>query len=207
MHHRKPKRPSEPSPVYELTSALTCIVAPPYSWDNGPVCSVQMGLPITLRPEDLAGVRLTALENVFAVLPAKETSFYLVTKVCWCKNHSWRSEMLQLTYVMLFPQYFDEVTKAHVSNEAATDDDLRSTQIDWLHHALNRDSFTAEHIKYWEMCDAGRRADVDPIWISLYCMVGLRLRGPLEAHDDDPSSLTGSRTLSGRPPVTPKRQG
>ncbi|GAA5978176.1 hypothetical protein JCM11641_001125 [Rhodosporidiobolus odoratus] len=53
-----------------------------------------------------------------------------------------------------------------------------------LHNVFHRPSFQAEHERAWEMIAAGRRDEIDPMWLSGYCMVlalavdGLRCEEP-----------------------------
>ncbi|GAA5846110.1 hypothetical protein JCM9279_004791 [Rhodotorula babjevae] len=44
-------------------------------------------------------------------------------------------------------------------------------EIDWLHMVLHRQSFEAEHERAWEMLEAGRGNDIDPMWLACYFMV------------------------------------
>lgn len=63
----------------ELTSALTCIVAPPLGEEGSLAMAVQMGLD--MRVVDVAAARNEALEGILAALPDRETSYLLVAKV------------------------------------------------------------------------------------------------------------------------------
>ncbi|GAA5869688.1 hypothetical protein JCM8547_005106 [Rhodosporidiobolus lusitaniae] len=44
-------------------------------------------------------------------------------------------------------------------------------EVAFLHHVLHRESFEAEHDRAWEMVAAGRRDEIDPMWLSVWCMV------------------------------------
>ncbi|KAI5476155.1 Zn(2)-C6 fungal-type transcription factor [Pseudohyphozyma bogoriensis] len=41
----------------------------------------------------------------------------------------------------------------------------------WLHNIFHEPSIRAEHDRYWEMVNAGRRGEVCPIWLAVYCMI------------------------------------
>ncbi|GAA5910772.1 Zn(II)2Cys6 transcription factor [Sporobolomyces salmoneus] len=41
----------------------------------------------------------------------------------------------------------------------------------WMFTCLHMPSFEAEHDKYWEMTEAGRREEVDPAWLAIYTLV------------------------------------
>ncbi|GAA5967920.1 hypothetical protein JCM3765_001787 [Sporobolomyces pararoseus] len=41
----------------------------------------------------------------------------------------------------------------------------------WMFTCLHMPSFQAEHDKYWEMTEAGRREEVDPAWLAIYALV------------------------------------
>ncbi|GAA5968667.1 hypothetical protein JCM3765_004155 [Sporobolomyces pararoseus] len=57
-------------------------------------------------------------------------------------------------------------------------------EVDWLMNILFEPIFKAEHERYWEMREAGRGEEIDPLWIACYCMVlalgvdGLRCETP-----------------------------
>ncbi|GAA5937252.1 hypothetical protein JCM1841_007021 [Sporobolomyces salmonicolor] len=59
-------------------------------------------------------------------------------------------------------------------------------EVDWLHNVCYKELFLAEHERQWEMRDAGRGDEVDPMWLACYCMIlalsvdGLRC----QPHDD-----------------------
>ncbi|GAA5875564.1 hypothetical protein JCM1840_003262 [Sporobolomyces johnsonii] len=61
-------------------------------------------------------------------------------------------------------------------------------QVDWLHNVCYKELFLAEHERQWEMREAGRGDEVDPMWLACYCMIlalsvdGLRC----QPHDDRP---------------------
>lgn len=44
-------------------------------------------------------------------------------------------------------------------------------QVDWLINVLYEHLFKAEHERFWEMREAGRGEEIDPMWIACYCMV------------------------------------
>ncbi|GAA6042286.1 hypothetical protein JCM8097_000615 [Rhodosporidiobolus ruineniae] len=44
-------------------------------------------------------------------------------------------------------------------------------EVDWLHNILHRKSFEAEHERAWEMIEAGRRDEIDPLWLAIWAMV------------------------------------
>ncbi|BGP37248.1 hypothetical protein JCM10449v2_001153 [Rhodotorula kratochvilovae] len=43
--------------------------------------------------------------------------------------------------------------------------------VSWFYHCLHEPAFRAEHKRFWEMVAQGRRYDVDPAWLALFCMV------------------------------------
>ncbi|GAA6002401.1 hypothetical protein JCM10207_001101 [Rhodosporidiobolus poonsookiae] len=43
--------------------------------------------------------------------------------------------------------------------------------VDFLHAVYHRRTFEVEHERMWEMMDAGRREEIDPMWLAGYCMV------------------------------------
>ncbi|GAA6024311.1 hypothetical protein JCM11491_005982 [Sporobolomyces phaffii] len=57
-------------------------------------------------------------------------------------------------------------------------------EVDWLINILYEHIFRAEHERYWEMREAGRGDEIDPMWLACYCMVlalgvdGLRCETP-----------------------------
>ncbi|GAA5951850.1 hypothetical protein JCM21900_004165 [Sporobolomyces salmonicolor] len=67
-------------------------------------------------------------------------------------------------------------------------------EVDWLHNVCYKELFLAEHERQWEMRDAGRGDEVDPMWLACYCMIlalsvdGLRCQphgdGPLMEEQD-----------------------
>lgn len=147
-----------PSSKIEMTTAMTCIVAPPFTFDNAPLCAVQLGLDIGLTDAELPGARLRAIENVCKVLPSKETSFYLVS------------------------QFFE--------------------LINWLHHSVDKTSFYAEHVAYWNMVEQGRQLEVCPIWLALYSMIlSLSLDGSYSKPKDqqDPKITSAPDTGESKP--------
>jgi hypothetical protein len=48
-------------------------------------------------------------------------------------------------------------------------------EVSFLHSVLHLPSFQAEHDRAWEMVDQGRRDEIDPLWLAVWCMV----RSPL----------------------------
>lgn len=70
----------------ELNSALTSILAEPLSFDQDgrPRSSVRLGLDLAIQSSELLGARSTSMAQIFAVLPGKEISNFLLQKVSWC---------------------------------------------------------------------------------------------------------------------------
>ncbi|GAA5824213.1 hypothetical protein JCM11251_001570 [Rhodosporidiobolus azoricus] len=57
-------------------------------------------------------------------------------------------------------------------------------EIAFLHTVYHRETFEAEHIRAWEMVEAGRRDEIDPMWLAGWAMIcalaidGLRCAAP-----------------------------
>lgn len=48
---------------------------------------------------------------------------------------------------------------------------MRLEQIQWLHVIFHQKTFEAEHDRAWQMIEAGRWEEIDPMWLACYCMV------------------------------------
>lgn len=46
-------------------------------------------------------------------------------------------------------------------------------EVAFLHNVLHLPSFEAEHERAWEMIDQGRRDEIDPMFVAVWCMVRL----------------------------------
>ncbi|GAA5916676.1 hypothetical protein JCM6882_002263 [Rhodosporidiobolus microsporus] len=44
-------------------------------------------------------------------------------------------------------------------------------EIAFLHNVYHRESFEAEHVRAWEMIEAGRRDEIDPMWLAGWAMI------------------------------------
>ncbi|KAI5474464.1 Zn(2)-C6 fungal-type transcription factor [Pseudohyphozyma bogoriensis] len=66
----------------ELTSALTSILAPPLDFDQDgrPRSAVRLGLDLAISANDLPLARSASMAQIFAVLPGKEISDFLIQK-------------------------------------------------------------------------------------------------------------------------------
>ncbi|BGP24434.1 hypothetical protein JCM10295v2_003347 [Rhodotorula toruloides] len=42
---------------------------------------------------------------------------------------------------------------------------------DWFFPVIHRETFFAELERYWQMCEAGKRHEVDPAWLALYTII------------------------------------
>ncbi|BGO93972.1 hypothetical protein NBRC10512_005221 [Rhodotorula toruloides] len=65
-------------------------------------------------------------------------------------------------------------------------------EVQWLHMIFHRGTFEAEHDRAWQMIEAGRWEEIDPMWLACYCMMlalaidGLRCeKRQIRLTDDD----------------------
>ncbi|GAA5923190.1 hypothetical protein JCM1841_005923 [Sporobolomyces salmonicolor] len=114
------------APHAELTSALTCIVAPRFNYVD-PSSATNLGLNLVFSQEELLEERARALSKVYSIMPNKEESYKALER------------------------YRDA--------------------FHWFFTVLHLPSLYAEHDRYWEMVEAGRRDEVDPAWMALYCLI------------------------------------
>jgi hypothetical protein len=77
------KRQNQNRAAMELTSALTSILAEPLSYDQDgrPRSAVRLGLDLAISTADLLSARSGAMAQIFAVLPGKDISDFLIAKV------------------------------------------------------------------------------------------------------------------------------
>ncbi|GAA5897588.1 hypothetical protein JCM5296_003731 [Sporobolomyces johnsonii] len=65
----------------------------------------------------------------------------------------------------------------------------------WFFTVLHLPSLYAEHDRYWEMVEAGRRDEVDPAWLALYCLIvalGCDHNISIPVGNDEPEPAVGS---------------
>ncbi|KAK4705474.1 hypothetical protein P7C70_g726, partial [Phenoliferia sp. Uapishka_3] len=73
-------------------------------------------------------------------------------------------------------------------------------EFSWIHYVIHRTSFDAELDRFWEMCEANKGQDVDPIWLALYSIVlaisldGIRSR-PVAPRDEPPVNAPADQPL------------
>lgn len=95
----------------ELTSALTSILAEPLSYDQDgrPRSAVRLGMDLAISTVDLPLSRSGAMAQIFAVLPGRDISDFLIAKVCLFCHLALHTSLL----TSFSPsQYFAEVRSA-----------------------------------------------------------------------------------------------
>jgi len=138
----------------ELTAWRTSIVAPPLVYE-GPWSASAIGLDFCSNLDEMRAAKERALGSVWPFMPDKSLSFKLV--------RAYFDEVRSLSRSFFLPRVepdLQQLTSWCVC-----------TQIDWLHMVLHRESFEAEHERAWDMLEAGRGNEIDPMWLACYFMV------------------------------------
>lgn len=176
-----PKRTTNSSRMdLELNEAFTSILAEPLSYDQDgrPRSAVRLGLDLAISTEDLPTARSGSMAQIFAVLPGKDITDFLINK------------------------YFAEAS-SHRMFCSCFADLPRFTQMEWDYRVLDPEAFPVEHERYTEMLAEGREDLIDPLFVAVLCMVS---RSSAQTSTSAHSTLAGTRHFPGRLLVTTRRR-
>ncbi|BGP47966.1 hypothetical protein JCM10450v2_003835 [Rhodotorula kratochvilovae] len=77
-------------------------------------------------------------------------------------------EELDSERIRLLDKIYRQLPDKKESKEAV---DRYFCQFDWFFSILHHDTWWAEYERFWEMVEGGRKFEVDPAWLAMYCFI------------------------------------
>ncbi|GAA6049643.1 hypothetical protein JCM3770_005050 [Rhodotorula araucariae] len=97
-------------------------------------------------------------------------------------------EELDAERIRLLDKIYHQLPNKKESKEAV---DRYFCQFDWFFSILHHETWWAEYERFWEMVEGGRKYEVDPAWLAIYCFI-LALSSDESMHLTCPSTPEAS---------------